>query len=208
MLNFEIRKLGTTNNQQPSKSMHRHFIIHKPYFMLSQFKLERQGVKRLLGELHDFPEGTMSVGRLDEKSEGLLFLTTDGKLSAHINSKKVEKEYYAQVDGLMDDVTAEKLRDGVEISIEGKKYQTKDCKVELLRKNPGFPERIRRVRDDRHGPTSWVSITLREGKFRQVRKMTAVVGFATLRLIRVRIGQVRLGNMLAGEVIEVDAFDL
>jgi 23S rRNA pseudouridine2457 synthase len=176
--------------------------------MLSQFKLERQGVKRLLGELHDFPEGTMSIGRLDEKSEGLLLLTTDGKLSAHINSKKVEKEYYAQVDGLMDEETAEKLRSGVGISIEGKVYQTKECKVELLSSAPGFPERTRRVRDDRHGPTSWVSITLREGKFRQVRKMTAVVGFATLRLIRVRIGGVQLRDMTAGEVKEVDEFDL
>lgn len=188
--------------------MQRHFIIHKPYFMLSQFKLDRKGVKRLLGELHDFPEGTMSIGRLDEKSEGLLFLTTDGKLSAHINSKKVEKEYYAQVDGLMDETAVEKLRRGVEISIEGKKYQTKECKVKLLIEVPEFPERTRRVRDDRHGPTSWVSIILREGKFRQVRKMTAVVGCATLRLMRVRIGEVRLGDMLAGEVKEVDEFEL
>lgn len=188
--------------------MHRHFIIHKPYFMLSQFKLERQGVKRLLGELHGFPEGTMAIGRLDEKSEGLLLLTTDGKVSAHINSRKIEKEYYAQVDGIMDETTAEVLRSGVEISTAGKKYQTKECKVELLAEKPDFPERIRRIRDERHGPTSWVSITLREGKFRQVRKMTAVVGFATLRLVRVRIGQVRLGKMKAEEVKEVDEFEL
>ena len=188
--------------------MHRHFVIHKPYFMLSQFKLERQGVKRLLGELHDFPEGTMSVGRLDEKSEGLLLLTTDGKLSAHINSKKVEKEYYAQIDGIMDEETADRLRNGVEISIEGKLYMTKRSKVTILNESPDFPERSRRVRDDRHGPTSWVSITLREGKFRQVRKMTAVVGFPTLRLVRVRIGSELLECMAAGEVKEVVEFDV
>jgi len=188
--------------------MHRHFVIHKPYFMLSQFRLERQGVKRLLGELHDFPEGTMCIGRLDEKSEGLLLLTTDGKLSAHINSKKVEKEYYAQIDGIMDEDTAERLRRGVEISIEGKKYLTKKCEVTILKSAPGFPERVRRVRDDRHGPTSWVSITLREGKFRQVRKMTAVVGYPTLRLVRVRIGSERLTGMAAGDVKEVDKFDV
>ncbi len=176
--------------------------------MLSQFKLERQGVKRLLGELHGFPEGTMAVGRLDEKSEGLLLLTTDGKMSAYINSKKVEKEYYAQVDGIMDEDTAEVLRSGVEISTAGKKYQTKECKVELLKSVPDFPERKRKIRDDRHGPTSWVSITLREGKFRQVRKMTAVVGFATLRLVRVRIGDIRLGEMKAEDVVEVDEFGL
>jgi len=188
--------------------MHRHFIIHKPYFMLSQFKLERQGVKRLLGELYDFPEGTMAIGRLDEKSEGLLLLTTDGKVSAHINSSKIEKEYYAQVDGIMEENTAEILRSGVEISTAGKKYQTRECKVKLLPEKPDFPERKRRIRDDRHGPTSWVSITLREGKFRQVRKMTAVVGFATLRLVRVRIGEIRLGKMKAEEVKEVKEFEL
>ncbi len=176
--------------------------------MLSQFKLERQGVKRLLGELHDFPEGTMSIGRLDEKSEGLLLLTTDGKLSALINSKKVEKEYYAQVDGIMDAKTALRLSEGVEISINGKNYHTKKCKIKILKEPPGFPERVRRVRDDRHGPTSWVSITLREGKFRQVRKMTAVVGFPTLRLVRVRIGSVVLGDMAASDVKEVDGFAL
>lgn len=184
-----------------------HYIIHKPYGVLSQFKLERQGKKRLLGELYDFAEGTMSIGRLDEKSEGLLLLTTNGKVSALINGRKIEKEYYAQVDGDITDEAIGLLRSGVEISINGKKYKTRPCEAKRI-ENPNFPERSRRIRGEAHGPTSWVSITLREGKFRQVRKMTSVVGFPTLRLVRVRIGNMTLGQMLSGDVKEVAMFDL
>ena len=98
----------------------------------------------------------------------------------------------------------DRLKKGVEIGINGKKYLTKPCKVFVLDPFPEFPERSKKVRDDRHGPTSWVSITLTEGKFRQVRKMTATVGFPTLRLVRVRIDKVELNAMEFGEVIEVD----
>lgn len=185
---------------------HRHFILHKPYGYLSQFKLERKGKKRLLGELYDFPEGIMSIGRLDETSEGLLLLTTDGKVSASVNSHKYEKEYYAQVDGVIDSAAQKRMQEGVELSYKGQKYTTKPCQAHILTGDPHFPERSRRIRDDRHGPTSWVSIILREGKFRQVRKMTAAVGFPTLRLIRVRVGTIHLNSMEAGEVIEVDSF--
>jgi len=190
-----------------SSETFRHYIIHKPYGMLSQFKLKRQGKKRLLGELHNFAEGTMSIGRLDEKSEGLLLLTTNGKVSALINGRKIEKEYYAQVDGDITDEAIDQLRSGLEISINGKKYQTKQCLAQRIA-DPNFPQRSRRIRGDAHGPTSWVSITLREGKFRQVRKMTSVVGFPTLRLVRVRIGNMTLGQMTSGEVKEVGLFDL
>ena len=82
-------------------SSHRHFILCKPYGYLSQFIYDLKRSKKLLGELFDFPSGTMAIGRLDEDSEGLLFLTTDGKMSETIRSKKVEKEYYVQVDGLV-----------------------------------------------------------------------------------------------------------
>ena len=181
---------------------HHHFIIYKPYGYLSQFVNNgpKKNSKKLLGELGNFPEGTMSVGRLDEKSEGLLILTTDGQVSYDICSSKIEKEYYAQVDGLITDDAVEKLKQGVEIGFEGIKYLTQPCKVKLLTSTPDFPERSKPVRDDRHGPTSWVSITLREGKFRQVRKMTSAVGFPTLRLVRVRISDYHLGNMAVGEI--------
>lgn len=184
---------------------HRHFIIHKPYGYLSQFVCD-QKKKKLLGEFYDFPEGTMAIGRLDEDSEGLLLLTTDGKMSELVRSSKVEKEYYAQVDGLIDQEAIEKLQKGVEISVEGIKYLTKPCAAYKLNPAPTFPERSRRIRDDRHGPTSWVSITLTEGKNRQVRKMTAAAGYPTLRLIRARIGAIQLDGMPNGAVIEIDNF--
>lgn len=184
---------------------HRHFIIHKPYGFLSQFIYEgkRKKNKGLLGSLHHFPKGTMSIGRLDEDSEGLLLLTTNGKVSFDVRKKSVEKEYYVQVDGIITPEAINKLQNGVKIGINGTKYLTQPCKSLALNPAPIFPERSRRVRDDRHGPTSWVSITITEGKFRQVRKMTAAVGFPTLRLIRVRIGKLTLDSLKSGEVIEV-----
>ena len=179
------------------------FIIHKPYGYLSQFVCELPK-KKLLGELYNFPEGTMAIGRLDEESEGLLLLTTEGIVSEQIRSKSIEKEYYAQIDGILSDEALTQLQNGVEIGIRDVKYMTKPCKVKRVEPAPEFPPRTKRIRDDRHGPTSWVSITLTEGKYRQVRKMTASVGLPTLRLFRVRIGNILLGDMKAGEVREVD----
>lgn len=184
---------------------HRHFIMHKPFGYLCQFVCELPK-KKLVGELYDFPQGTMAIGRLDEDSEGLLFLTTDGMMSEIVRGKHIEKEYFAQVDGLITDEALEKLRAGVEIGIRNVKYQTKPCNAFRLETAPDFPPRTRKIRDDRHGPTCWISITLTEGKERQVRKMTAVVGFPTLRLIRVRIGDVLLGNLEACKVVEVQQF--
>lgn len=186
---------------------HRHYIIHKPYGYLSQFVYELKRNKKLLGELHDFPDGTMAIGRLDEDSEGLLLLTTDGMMSEIVRGKKVTKQYFAQVDGIITQEAVDRLKAGVEIGFNGKKYVTRKCDAELI-PDPQFPNRTYKIRDDRHGPTSWVSITLREGKFRQVRKMTSAVGFPTLRLIRVRVGNILLGNLKSGEVREVSQFDV
>ncbi len=188
--------------------MHRHFILHKPYGYLSQFIYELKRNKKLLGELYDFPKGTMAIGRLDEDSEGLLLLTTDGKTSEMICSKKVEKEYYVQVDGLITQEAVEQLKQGVEIGFKGTKYITKPCKAFIVNSIPSFGERGKKIRDERHGPTSWISITVNEGKFRQVRKMTAAVGFPTLRLVRVRVGTILLNDLQAGAVIEVENFSI
>ena len=184
---------------------HRHFLIHKPYGYLSQFVGEAK--KKKLGEFHDFPAGIMAIGRLDEDSEGLLLLTTDGRMSEYIRSKKIEKEYYAQVDGLIDDEAIARMQAGVEIGIHNVRYQTSPCTAFRLDPAPSFAPRTRKIRDDRHGPTSWVSITLTEGKFRQVRKMTAAVGFPTLRLVRVRVGALQLGELISGAVLEVSGFE-
>jgi 23S rRNA pseudouridine2457 synthase len=186
---------------------HYHFILHKPYGYLSQFIYELKRKKKLLGELYDFPKGTMAIGRLDEDSEGLLLLTTDGMMSEVIRSKKVDKEYYVQVDGIIHQEAIDKLKAGVEIGFNGTKYITKKCEASLITEVPAFGARGKKIRDERHGPSSWASITVNEGKFRQVRKMTAAVGFPTLRLVRVRIGSIYLNDLQAGEVIAVENFN-
>lgn len=182
---------------------HRHFIIHKPYGTISQFVNPHKRKKKLLGEFFNFPAKTMAIGRLDVSSEGLLLLTTDGKVSEYIRSKKIEKEYYVQVDGIVTKKAITQLKKGVEIGFSGKRYITKPCKSSII-PFPNFNKRTQKIRDDRHGPTSWISITLTEGKYRQVRKMTAVVGFPTLRLIRVRIGAILLKELDLGKVKEVE----
>ncbi len=174
--------------------------------MISQFVNPAKRKKKLLGDLFDFPEGTMAIGRLDVPSEGLLLLTTDGKVSAEIRSNKYEKEYYVQVDGIITEEAIKKLKSGVEIGYDGKKYITKPGKVFFI-DDPKFPLRSQKIRDKRHGPTSWISIIIREGKFRQVRKMTAAVGFPTLRLVRVRIGTIKLGNLEINGVKEVNSLN-
>ncbi len=186
--------------------IHRHFKLHKPDGYISQFIYKSSRKKKVLGELFDFPEGTMSIGRLDELSEGLLLLTTDGKMSHFVTSRKVEKEYYVLVDGLITQDAIDKMKKGVFIGIKGEKYLTNPCDARTLATPPNIAPRNKRIRDDRHGPSSWASITIREGKYKQVRKMTAAVGFPTLRLIRVRIGNVLLNDMKAGDVEELHNF--
>jgi 23S rRNA pseudouridine2457 synthase len=202
------KKSQLSLHQILAEMSHSHFILHKPYGYLSQFIYELKRKKKLLGELYDFPPGTMAIGRLDEDSEGLLFLTTDGKLSEIVRSKKVDKEYYVQVDGIINQEAIEKMKNGVEIGFNGTKYITKRCQSHIINEIPNFSIRGKKIRDERHGPTSWASITVNEGKFRQVRKMTAAVGFPTLRLVRVRIGNVHLGDLQAGEMKEVHCFEL
>ncbi len=193
-------------NHKEITKFHHHFIIHKPYGYLSQFvnNQNRRKNKKLLGELFDFPESTMAIGRLDQDSEGLLLLTTDGKVSLQVRDKSIEKEYYVQVDGLITDEAIEQLKKGVEIGIRDQKYTTLPCTVSPITPAPIEIVGNRKIRDERHGPTSWISITICEGKNRQIRKMTAAVGFPTLRLVRVRIGDVHLGDLNLGGVMEVE----
>ncbi len=179
------------------------YILHKPFGYTSQFVRNQptRRNKKLLGELYDFAPGTMAIGRLDEASEGMLLLTTNGKLSEKIRSKKVEKEYYAELDGEIGDKEIEQLSRGVVIRLRGKTYKTLPSKVRKINP-PDLPERKVPVR--KHRPTSWISITINEGKNRQVRKMTAAVGFPVLRLVRIRIGELRLGDFVPGKVVELD----
>ncbi len=185
--------------------VHHHFLLYKPYGYLSQFvnNQTKRKNKKLLGQLYDFPDNTMAIGRLDETSEGLLLLTTNGKISEYIRSNKIEKEYYVQLDGIISEKEIKLLQNGVQISTNQGMYLTKNCKASII-PNPNFTERSKKVRDDRHGPTSWISITIKEGKFRQVRKMTAKIGLPTLRLIRIRVGNFTLQNMHIGEVKSIE----
>ena len=183
-----------------------HYIIHKPFGMLSQLTSndpKEIKSKTFLSELYDFPQGIMPIGRLDEKSEGLLLLTTDGKLSDVINRSGIEKEYWVQLDGLINAEAIQKLKEGVQIGLKGNFYISKPCEVHLFDLEPKTHPAHPKLRIGRHRPTSWISICITEGKFRQIRKMTATVGFPTQRLIRVRIGSIHLDDMVPGAVKEM-----
>ncbi len=186
---------------------HCHFKLYKPFGVLSQLlshDAKEVRKKRFLDELFAFPKGTMPVGRLDEKSEGLLLMTTDGQLSDTINRAGIEKEYYAQLDGEITADALQKLGDGVEIGVHGKKYNTKPCNVFKLDVPSNLPAANAKLRIGGHRPNSWISITLTEGKFRQIRKMTAAVGYPTLRLVRIRIADIVLADMVPGQVTSYD----
>ena len=277
------------NDQTAAPMLHQHFKMYKPAGVLSQFVYNHRKRKnrRLLGDIIQNSEtsipddGIMAIGRLDEDSEGLLLLTTDGQMSKRVRERNVEKEYWVQVKGDVTNDAIDKLSRGVQITLpsaaefKGQKerqhgskpnntYQTLPCKVRLLdtelvdvtkskisnqksgsnesttrkrkfkgtcnkcgevgHKTKDCPDnniarsiedmtmkmalptgispscRISLAEDSIHGPNSWISITLTEGKNRQVRKMTHAVGHPCLRLVRVRIGTVTLAGMTAGDV--------
>ncbi|MBS3946350.1 MAG: pseudouridine synthase [Melioribacter sp.] len=180
------------------KNSLRYFVINKPYGVLSQFTDTER--RQTLKSLFDFPNDVYPIGRLDMDSEGLLIITNDKYFTNFLLNPKNqhEKEYYAQVDGIPDNNSLIKLREGV--LIEGKK--TLPAKVKLI-DDPNFEPRNPPIRERKTIPTCWLSLTITEGRNRQVRKMTAAVGHPTLRLVRVRIKNITLGNMKSGEVREL-----
>lgn len=194
----------------PVETSNRYFYIYKPAKVLSQFVTEdrHQKNKRFLGELFDFPIGSMSVGRLDERSEGLLLITTDGKFSHHITSSGIEKEYYSLVDGKPTYEQINSLQQKLKISVNGKKKTVQALEAKILENPPQLPQPGFHIRDDRHGPSTWISITIDRGYFRQVRKMTAQVGLPTLRLIRARIGNLKLEEFNKGSVNDIPVSEL
>lgn len=167
--------------------------------MLTQFT-DSEG-RSTLADLYPFPPEVYAVGRLDMDSEGLILLTNDKKLNFYLlNPENAhEREYIAQVEGIPERSDLERLEKGV--IIENRK--TLPAKAKLLKKAPDVPERIPPIRERKNIPVSWISLKLIEGKNRQVRKMTAHIGFPTLRLIRVAIGKLRLGSLKPGEVREI-----
>ena len=169
-------------------------LFNKPYGVLSQFTPEA-GHPALNG--FGFPPGVYAAGRLDHDSEGALLLTDDGRLIKRLLDPKNAhpRTYLAQVDGEITDEALQKLRKGVVI----KGYRTRPCKAEKVLPPEDLWERVPPIRYRANIPTSWVRLTLTEGKNRQVRHMTATVGFPTLRLIRVQIGNLSLGSLQPGK---------
>lgn len=184
--------------------MHHYFIIYKPYLVLSQFTKENDK-HQTLKDVFNVPSDVYTVGRLDNDSEGLLILTNDKELNHRLldPSFKHEREYWVQVDGAISNEAIIELEKGVTITVDGKAYQTKPCKVKLFAEAPPVPDRHPPVRFRKNIPTSWISLTLIEGKNRQVKKMTAKVGFPTLRLIRYRIESINIDNMKPGDILEL-----
>jgi len=181
----------------------RYFLIYKPYLMLSQFS--REGDKQTLADLEfDFPGDVYPVGRLDADSEGLLLLTNDKQLNHRLLNPKFRhnRTYYVQVDGALTNEATEQLSAGVTIMVDGKSYRTLPANAKILPK-PDLPARNPPIRYRANIPTSWLSISLHEGKNRQVRKMTAAVGFPTLRLVRWSIETLTAGGMQPGDVREL-----
>ena len=176
-------------------------VVYKPFNVLSQFT--SQDGKQTLKDFFDVPPDVYPVGRLDYDSEGLLILTNDKKLNQQLLNplNEHEREYWVQVDGVVTQQAITGLQLGVSITVDGKIYRTKPGKVALIEKQPKVPDRTPPIRVRKNIPTSWIKIKLTEGKNRQVRKMTAAVGFPTVRLIRYRIGQFNMEGVMPGDMI-------
>ncbi len=151
------------------------------------------------------PKDVYPVGRLDYDSEGLLILTNDTQLNHRLLHPKYkhEREYWVQVEGLINDAAIHQLQQGPVIPLDGKKYKTQPAKASLFQQPPIVPARVPPIRFSKEIPASWISLTLTEGKNRQVRKMTAAVGYPTLRLIRWRIEKLTIAGMQPGDLKEL-----
>lgn len=184
----------------------RYFIIYKPFKMVSQF-VSPDRVK-LLGDLdYDFPEGTHAIGRLDNNSEGLLILTTNKRVTKLLFESDTphKRTYVIQVEKVVSPETLEQLCTGVTIKTKGKGgalYTTSPCEVKIIPKPANLYKREHEFRDEL--PQTWLSMSLTEGKFHQVRKMVAEVDHPCKRLIRVSIEDLELGDLPPGGVKEIE----
>ena len=174
----------------------KYLLFYKPYGVLSQFTDQNPDPRLTLKYYIDVPE-VYTVGRLDKDSEGLMLLTNHGWMQNRICDPKFEhpRTYWAQVENIPTPEAITKLRKGVTI----KGYRTKPATVSLLKQEPSLPPRNPPIRYRKSIPTAWLELTLTEGKNRQVRRMTASVGFPTLRLVRARIGPLTLQGLQTGE---------
>jgi 23S rRNA pseudouridine2457 synthase len=185
----------------------RYFVLNKPVGMESQFVSPYEG--DLLGDLDfDFPEGTHAIGRLDKYSEGLLLLTTNKKITALLFQSKVphKRTYLVQVKHKVSPEGLEKIRSGISIRIRGGGfYTTPACDVNIVER----PEKYSPTEDEAyfHLKSTWLTITLFEGKFHQVRKMVSAIRHKCVRLIRTSIEDLELGDLPPGQIREMNEED-
>jgi 23S rRNA pseudouridine2457 synthase len=174
-------------------------FLNKPYGVLSQFTPE--GKWRALAEFIPVKD-VYVAGRLDADSEGLLILTDDGKLQAKIADPKHKllKTYWAQVEGVPDEAALDKLRAGIKLA----DFTAQPAKVRRMAEPPGLWSRDPPIRFRAAIPTSWLEIRISEGKNRQVRRMTAAIGYPTLRLIRAAIGAATVDGLAPGQWRQID----
>jgi 23S rRNA pseudouridine2457 synthase len=175
--------------------------FHKPYGVLSQFTPDQPGQRTLAD--YGFPKDVFPIGRLDQDSEGLLLLGNEREAVSRLLDpvQGHPRTYQIQVEGVPTPIAISRLAAG---GIDLKGHLTRPCKARLLDPQPEFPPRDPPVRFRKTVPDTWIELTLTEGKNRQVRRMTAAVGFPTLRLIRVAIGKFPLAPLPAGQWIELD----
>ncbi|GAB1543067.1 pseudouridine synthase [Scytonema sp. NUACC21] len=183
---------------------YRYILFYKPYGVLCQFTQDmpdRSTLKDYINVPNIYP-----VGRLDWDSEGLLLLTDHGQLQHRLSHPQFghERTYWIQVERIPDDAALAKLKEGVIIQ----NYRTRPTKVRLLPAEPALPERNPPIRFRKNVPTAWLEMTLTEGKNRQVRRMTASVGFPTLRLVRVSISHLQLEGLQPGQFRDLTSNEL
>jgi 23S rRNA pseudouridine2457 synthase len=169
-------------------------LFNKPYGVLCQFT--REGQRSCLADYLAMP-GVYPAGRLDADSEGLLLLTDDGALQARIAdpAHKLPKTYWAQVEGVPDEAALAQLRGGVNLG----EFRTRPAEARLIDEPQGLWPRQPPIRFRKAIPTAWIALMLREGKNRQVRRMTAKTGFPTLRLVRAAVGDWTLEDLQPGQ---------
>jgi 23S rRNA pseudouridine2457 synthase len=181
----------------------KYFALHKPYGYLSQFtdKLNRN----TLSHLKNIPKEVYPIGRLDMDSEGLLLLSNDKLLVDHLLNPNNfhEKEYLAQVEGIPTEEEMNKFNSG--LLIENQK--TLSAQIEVI-SSPNIPDRIPPIRKRKNISVCWTKIVITEGRNRQVRKMTAAIGHPTLRLIRIRIKNIELGDLKPGKIRELNKIEI
>ncbi len=186
-----------------------YLIFNKPYGVLSQFSQDFEGQSTLKDFLKDIPVDAYPVGRLDKDSEGLLLISNDKSLPRQLldSDSGIEKKYYVQVEGLISKDAISMLTKGIAIRFNKKWYTTLPAQVNKITE-PSLPPRDPPVRYRKNIPTSWMSIRITEGKNRQIRRMCAAAGFPVLRLIRVKVGNISLENLLPGESRTVKKADI